>query len=201
MSPDQAKTLLESSIAVTNQMVMYAKAFILKNFNTDTCRLLDALLKNIEASVPERIVIHSSVDTETMVRQAAKAISWRLAGCEAIWGLISNGLLIPGSSSLTEECRSLSWTTVIPGSGGTSSGWQLDHLSLPVPGRILKPFSSVAEINQPLSDPDMYLHELAIENLDKDVEESLRESVRWFKHDLEFGLLSAPWESVRRGMD
>jgi hypothetical protein len=45
-------------------------------------------------------------------------------------------------------------------------------------------------INQPLSDPDLYLHELAIENLHKEVEQSLRESVKCFKHELYLGCLA-----------
>jgi len=47
-----------------------------------------------------------------------------------------------------------------------------------------------AGINQPLSDPDLNLHELAIENLHEDIEESPRESVKCFKHDLCLGSLA-----------
>jgi hypothetical protein len=55
MNPEEALRQLEDSIAVTNQMVTYAKSFILKNFDPETGGLLNALLQNVEASVPDNI--------------------------------------------------------------------------------------------------------------------------------------------------
>jgi len=190
VNPNEAELSLRKQIVVTRQMVMYAKSFILKNFQPETRRLIQDLQKSVEALIPKQIVIHDSVDTALMIKQAADAISWRLAASEAVWGLISNNVIIPGNNDLIEESCTLGWTTVVPGSGGESSAWRLDDLSLPVPSRLLKPFSSARGAYQPLSDPDLYLHEMSIENVGEEVEEALREAVKCFKHELYLACLA-----------
>lgn len=187
---DQYKQILIDKVAVTNQMVTYAKSFILDNFSSDTTMLIDNLLSNVDAKKPEKIVIHQSVDTESQIAQAAKSISWRLAGCEAIWGLISSNCLIPGSTNLLDNGLNISWTTVVPGSGGQSSGWQLQNLSIPVPQKVVRPFSQKNNAPQPITDPDLYLKELSIDGFHTEIELSLRESVLCFKHELFLGCLA-----------
>jgi hypothetical protein len=44
--------------------------------------------------------------------------------------------------------------------------------------------------NQPLSNPDLFLHELNIPNLHKEVEEALCEAVRCFRHELYLACLA-----------
>jgi hypothetical protein len=190
MNPDEGLKLLESLILVTPQRVSIAKAFILQHFVSDTARLVQTLLQANEAIVPDQVVIHQSVDTEGTIRKAAEGLSWTLAGCEAIWGLISAGLLIPASYDLHGLIRNLGWTTVVPGSGGHSSGWQLEHLSLPIPRRVLLPRSLTNREQQPLSDPDLFLHSLNIPNIHQEVEESLREAVRCFRQEIYLGCLA-----------
>ncbi|MCX6985428.1 MAG: hypothetical protein NT118_11875, partial [Lentisphaerae bacterium] len=97
MNPEQAQKALVEKVAVTNQMVTYAKAYFIEHYNSETRALINSLLDNIDAKKPVSVVIHQSVVTAATISQAAKAISWRLAGCEAIWGLIANNILIPGS--------------------------------------------------------------------------------------------------------
>lgn len=190
MNPEQYKQLLISKVAVTNQMVTYAKAFFIKNFSSETKTLIDNLLKNVEAIKPEEVVIHPSVDTENQVIRFADSISWRLAGCEAIWSLISNNNLIQTSSNLVEESSSVSWTTVVPGSGGTSSGWQLQDITIPIPQKVSIPPSQKDKAFQPISDPDLFLKELSIDGLHLQVELSLRESVQCLKQELFLGCLA-----------
>ncbi len=190
MNPEQIKQRLVEKVSVTTQMVTYAKAFFLDNFQTDVSVLLNKLLENVEATKPEQVVIHRSVDTEGMVSQVAKSISWRLAGCEAIWGLLASNCLIPGTSDLLHDGTTIGWTTVVPGSGGQSAGWNLEQFSIPVPRKVLMRPSGVDPSERPLSDPDLYLHELGIGGLDKDIESSLRESVNCFKHELFLGCLA-----------
>ncbi len=190
MNPAQVGKQLIDKVSVTNQMVTYAKAYFLKNFQSDTSILLNALLDNVEAIKPDKIIIHSSANTDEMVFSAAKSISWRMAGCEAIWGLIGSNCLIPGSDSHFEERASIEWTTMVPGGGGHSGGLSYDEFSVPVPNKVLMRPSGIKPSEQPLSDPDLYLHELGIEGLDVDIESSLRESVLCFKHELFLGCLA-----------
>lgn len=171
-------------------MVTYAKAYFVENFQNDSKNLINDLLHNVEAIMPTQIVIHPSVNTEEMISHAAKSISWRMAGCEAIWGLISNNCFIPASDSHFTENTSISWTTVVPGSGGNSSGWDFDQFYIPVPSKVLMRPSGINSSEQPLSDPDLYLHELGVEGLSADVESSLRESVHCFRHEIFLGCLA-----------
>ena len=184
MNPDEGLKLLESLILVTPQRVSLAKAFFLQNYQSDITSMINSFLKANETCVPDKIVIHPSVDSETEIRKAAEGISWTLAGCEAIWGLISSGLIIPASFNLHHMIGTLGWTTVVSGSGGQSSGWRLDHLSIPVPSAILLLHSGRNREHQSFSDPDLFLHMMNIPNIHTEVEESLREAVRCFRNEL-----------------
>lgn len=190
MSPDDYLKLLESLIVVTPQRVTLAKAFFLQNYKRDVLSMVRSFLEANEARVPDKVVIHPSVDTETEIRRAAEGISWTLAGCEAVWGLISSGLFIPETVNLHHLITSLGWTTVVPGSGGQSSGWQLQHISIPVPTNVLLLPSSKNLQHQPLSDPDLFLHTMDIPYMHAEVEESLREAVRCFRHELYLACLA-----------
>jgi len=183
MNTDEARKRLQDQVRVTPQQVMIAKGYIINHFNANTSIVISEFLKSIEAAAPEKLVIHLTVDTEESIKSVAQTLSWTLASCEAIWGLISSGLLFPASSDLRSLVPNVSYTTVVRGSGN-SGGINLDHLSLPVPTSILLPPSISKGERQTLTDPDLFLHSLEIPNIDKEVEESLRESVRCFKHEL-----------------
>lgn len=186
----QALSEVRSEVSVTNQKVTYAKSYVLKNFASDTEGLLRELLEDVDARMPNELVIHPSANTPGMTKKAAESISWTLAFCEAIWGLISSNLIIPAGSGVRWPIQSLNWTTVVPGGGGESSTENLTDLSLPVPSQILTPRSISCQEHQPLTDPDLYLHDIDIENLSSEVEEALREAVQCFKHDLYLACLA-----------
>jgi hypothetical protein len=183
MNTDYLLKVLESQIRVTPQQVTIAKGHIINHFSPDTSTVIQSFLKTVEATVPEKLMIHLTVGTDETIKSVAQILSWTLACCEAIWGLISSGLLFPASSDLRSFLPNVGWTTVIQGSGNTG-GLRLDHLSLLVPSSIQLPPSISRGERQTLSDSDLFLHSLDISNIDKEVEESLREAVRCFKHEL-----------------
>jgi hypothetical protein len=183
MNEDHALKLLESQVRVAPQQVTIAKGHIINHFCPDTFTIIQSFLKAVEATTPEKLVIHLTVDTDETIKLVARVISWTLACCEAIWGLISSGFLFPASSELRSFVPNVGWTTVVQGSG-SSGGLRLDHLSFLVPSSIQLPPSISRGERQTLSDPDLFLHSLDISNIDKEVEESLREAVRCFKHEL-----------------
>jgi hypothetical protein len=183
VNTDEARKCLQDVIRVTPQQVMIAKGYIMNHFNPDTSIVISEFLKSVEAASPEKLVIHLTVDTDESIKSVAQTLSWSLAVSEAIWGLISSGLIFPASSNLRSLVPNVSYTTVVRGTGN-SGGINLDHLSLLVPTSIQLPPSTSKGERQTLSDPDLFLHSLEIPNIDKEVEESLRESVRCFKHDL-----------------
>jgi hypothetical protein len=184
MDEAQVSTLLEEQVRVTSQQVTIAKGYIINHFNSDTSTVIRDFLKSVEAAPFENLIVHLTLDTEQSIKAVAQTLSWTLAGCEAIWGLISSGFLLPASSNLRSPVpTSVIYTTVIQGSG-TTGGLSLDRFSLLVPALICLPPSISRGERQLLTDPDLFLHSLEIANLDKEVEESLRESVRCFKHEL-----------------
>lgn len=190
MTPDDGLRLLEELIQVTPQRVSIAKAFFLQNFHVDVSTMVASLLVANEVHAPNTIVIHPSVDSEDQIKKAADGISWTLAGCEAVWSLISSGLLIPASYDMRHFIGGISWTTVFAGSGGMSSGWRLDHLSIPTPSTVCMPPSAAFHKPQSLSDPDLFLHTMNISNIHSEVEDSLREAVRCFRHELYLACLA-----------
>ena len=190
MNHKEAEQKLRDQINVTPQQVTYAKAFFLKNFNSSTLQLIKSLLTSLDEKFPGEITVNLSSETDDAIKKVASAIIWTLAGCEAIWGLISANLLIPAALDLRLYISSIGWTTVTPGSGGNSGGWNLQDLSLPVPPTVLVPHSGRCREKQPLSDPDLFLYNLDIPNIHKEVEDSLREAVRCFRHELYLACLA-----------
>jgi hypothetical protein len=190
MSPQEIEKKIEQMIRVTPQQVTVAKIFLSKNFYPDPVFGIEKLLEAMQVATPEEICVHQSVDTDAMVKQAAEAISWKLAGCEAVWGLISSNLLIPYMARFRSPDLNLRYTTAMKGRGGHTTALSLNHLTCPVPATVRCPFSSSTVQNQPLRDPDLFLQELEIPNLHKEVEEALREAVRCFHHELYLACLT-----------
>ena len=184
MTEQQIRMAILKAVAVTRQKILIAKAFMLKQFQADTTALLNQFLASVEARTPEKVVIHPSVDADAAVKTVAESFSWRLAFGEAVLQLIHAGVLLDAGNSTIGVVPHVAWTTVIPGSGGTSSGWHFDELAVNVPQRVsIAPSQRTGEY-QPLSDPDLFMKELMIPDLNPVIESALREAVRCFRHDL-----------------
>ena len=84
----------------------------------------------------------------------------------------------------------LTWTTVVPGSGGQSGGWTFGEFSLHVPPHVELAPSHLHSTCQPLSDADLFLAELDVPDLAPEIETSLREAVRCFRHELYLACLA-----------
>jgi len=101
---------------------------------------------------------------------------------EAVWGLIGTGVIVPRSGGTTVPPMHVGWTTVIPGSGGSSSGWNFEDLAVPLPDRFsLAP--SRAALPTHLTDGDLYLATLN-EEVHPLVAEAIRDAVRRLRADL-----------------
>ena len=108
MNPQEIEKKIEKMIRVTPQQVTMAKIFLSKNFYSSPVQGIEKLLEAMQVPTPEEICVHQSVDTDAMVKQAAEAISWKLAGCEAVWGLISSNVSHPGHGEV-HGSRSEPW--------------------------------------------------------------------------------------------
>jgi len=185
LNESEAKNRILERVVVTPQRVVIAKAIVLNASENKSSSedLVDAVLKANAVVVPRQVVIHPSVDSMPALMTAGDALSWLLAAKEAIWSLIHGGYLIP-MADFHESAPSIGWTTVIPGSGGTSSGWTFDELSISVPRRVRRAPSLAGSNDQFLAEPDLYLHTLGIPNMHMEVASAFREAVKCFRQEL-----------------
>ena len=184
MEKQEAKKLLECQIEVTQQKVIIAKNYIINNFLPDTFESIKSLLEAEGANLSGKFEINAETNPEESIKQIANHLSWSLAGSEAIWKLISSGIIFPA----TEKLESFLIEPVMYRSSRGSGGIKLNNIALCIPTKIALPPSK--EKNQTLSDPDLYIHSIEIPNIDKEVEESLREAVQCFKHELYLACLT-----------
>ena len=184
MNQSEAYQLITSQIIVTRQHIVIAKSHILKNFDASTSHMLKKLLIDLEAQKPLKVVLHPSVPIEPQIAQVAKAIIWELAFGEAIWSLIGLGILIPARSGLDTIDVNQEWTTIVPGGGGTTAGWNFEEHEISIPGNVRLAPSVVNQPPQPLSDPDLYLSDFEIAGLHAEVAESLRQAALCFRYEL-----------------
>lgn len=185
MNESEARKLILDRTGVTPQRVVFAKAIILNasQKTTSSDSLIAAVLKANELTIPKQVVIHQSVNPAQALVSAGDALSWSLAAREAIWSLIHGGYLIP-MSDLDSAEPSIGWTTVVPGSGGQSSGWRFEELTLPVPRHVRRAPSSIGTSGQFLAEPDLYLHTIGIPNMHPEVSSAFREAVKCFRQEL-----------------
>lgn len=185
MNAGEAETIIRSKVSVTPQRVVVAKAIAFgAATSTVNCdEVLAAVYKANQVVVPTPVVLHETVDTDAMLAKVADAISWRLATIEALWSLVHSGLLIAMADARTQSA-SVGWTTVVPGSGGTSAGWQFEDYALPVPGSVRRSPSTLNSPNQFLSEPDLFIHALGVPAMHAEVSGAFSEAVKCFRAEL-----------------
>jgi hypothetical protein len=179
MSFTDVERAIKDAVDVTPPLVFQAKAYLVSHVSGYTGQMIDLFSAEMGGTFVQPVVIHPSADQDAVIRDVARWLSCQAAAREAVWGLIGSGVLIPRSGAMNEPELSVQWTTVVPGSGGTSSGWSFGK-AIPVPDRVSL---SVAGSTH-LTDGDLFLHSLDVLDLDPQVSESLREAVTCFRHDL-----------------
>lgn len=185
MNPEAAERAIRNRIVVTPQKVTIAKAIVLGlatgAVNSDD--LIAGVLKANAIVLPGLVVLHDSVDSHTAIVAVGEALTWRLAAAEAIWSLIHSGLLFPLTES-RGDAASIGWTTVVPGSGGMSSGWRFEECLLPIPGRVRRAPSLSGAGDQFLAEPDLYLNSLGVQNMHPEIAAAFSEAVKCFRLEL-----------------
>lgn len=186
MNESEAKKLIIERAVVTPQRVVIAKAIILEasKKSSSSDNFIAAVLQANGVAIPKQILIHPSVDSYPALIAAGDALSWSLAAKEAIWSLIHGGYLIPMTGDLDGRAQSIGWTTVIPGSGGHSSGWNFEEFSVPVPHSLRRAPSLDGSSDQFLTDADLFLNMAGIQNMHVEVAAAFREAVKCFRHEL-----------------
>jgi hypothetical protein len=167
------------AVAVTPSLVFQAKAYLVAHASGNTTQMVDAFVAEMGATLIQPVVIHPSADHDAIVRAVARWISCQTAAREAVWALIGSGALVPRSDRMDQPGLDVQWSTVVPGSGGSSSGWRFGD-AIPIPALVSLASAGATH----LTDGDLYLASLDLPDLDDKVAESLREAVACFRHDL-----------------
>lgn len=182
IQPRDMENLIRQAVDVDPQLVLLAKVFLSRGLSGDASTVTDAFLAHVDAGLATPVLVHASVPAETTIAQVARHLSAKLALAEAVWALIGAGLLVPRAEQLHTPDMRIAWTTVVPGSGGESSGWDFGELAVPMP-RQFAPAPSFASRPRYLTDGDLYVQTLGVP-VHPMVEEALRDAVRCFRADL-----------------
>ena len=185
MNQQAVYKLICERVSVTPQRVVLAKGIILNTAGkeNDSDRIIAKVLKANGVEMPHTVVIHPSVDPMPAIIAASESMSWRVASAEAIWSLIHHGFLVPMAQP-QGQAPTLSWTTVVPGSGGESSGWTFDSFFLPYPACVKRAPSLEGASNQFLAERDLYLSTMNVPNMHRDISDAFREAVKCFRYEL-----------------
>ncbi len=188
MRPDEAEKFIVENVLVRRQEVSLAKSFVIKNFKRESGQLIDSFLENMDIAMPDKVVLHESVDYMATLGQTARAISLKIAVGEAIWELIHNNIILPvpdQNGGGVGEIRPMTYTTVVPGGSGTTGGLVLNEITpVIVPKWLIRPPSTNNSVHQVLMDGDLYISDIGIENMDDEVVEALKEAIKCFRYDL-----------------
>lgn len=186
MTADEAKAEILQRVVVTRQNVTLAKSFLqrLQDIGPhDPFILMNQFSKQQGYQLPDKIVLHPSVDPEPPLRQTSGYFACVLAFTEAIWALIHQGYFLCMDNPRAWDAHQ-EWTTVVPGQGGTSAVWSFPEYSIELPHKIVLAPSYRHERPQPMTDPDLFVLEARIENADPEIIEALKDAVRCFRHEL-----------------
>src|SRR5258708_2090095 len=88
MTQDEARQFVGGNGAVRRQQIVLMKSLLLKRYNDNSTAMLEKAVQQVGASKPPNIVLHPAVDPVPALRQFGEWISWWIAGCEALWGLV-----------------------------------------------------------------------------------------------------------------
>ena len=184
MNQEQAKEVVVGLVSVDPQMVTYAKSYFLDSFERDTGWMVKGLLASLDLEEIETVVIHPSVNVDEQLREVAKRISWKLAGAEAVWGLVSSAVFIPKEGNQYLDPYRVGWSTVPPaGGGGRKGGWNFEELSVPMPYSVYMKPSGITNEDRPLTDPDLFLKNIELRRFGGEIAISLKEAVICFKNE------------------
>jgi hypothetical protein len=184
MNVTEVHDYIVKHICVRQSDIIVAKKYIERYISSCPCAetgiLIESFLKENGNPIPKNIALDDEINRASIIDNAVKAISWKNAAIEAIWGLIHNNVLYPKGHGLHDTTYTLSYSS----HGSSGGGIPFTNLFIPVPQHVMRSYSTVCIPKQPLTDPDLFLGEIDIPNLADDIKDSLKEAVKCFRHDL-----------------
>jgi hypothetical protein len=186
ITADEAKAGISQRVVVTRQSVTLAKSFLqrLQHIGPhDSIVLMNQFSNQQGYQLPDKMVLHPSVDPEPPLRQISGYFASVLAFAEAVWALVHEGyFLCMGNPQVWNAHQE--WTTVVPGQGGMSAGWSFPEYSVELPHKIVLAPSYRHERPQSMTDPDLFALEARIANADPEIVDAVKDAVRCFRHEL-----------------
>jgi hypothetical protein len=182
----QAKNAIGQSVRHSVQMVAVAKALIFERAKSSefSDNLIQSVLTTHRAWAPTELFFHKQIDSTPGIRAVAEVFSWRIACAKAILSLIRSGRLLEMGTARISQPLHVGAFFGYPGSGGHRTSLIFSDLDIHVPQHVRQappPFESAEPL---LSEPDLYLQDLRIDNLDESVRAALDEAVKCFRQDL-----------------
>ena len=175
LNVEEAGREIREKISVNEQMIVIAKSHIVESFQSNTTSLISSVQSSQEA-----LSISSSNTTD----EYALSISWHNAAVEAIWGLVSAGILIPTSSEFIETDRSVYFEST----SGNRMASRTEFGNINLQGTQLTTYKSfrlrrsgVTENNFVLSNTDVYLNKMHTGSLSEHINTDLRECIACFR--------------------
>jgi len=201
MREQEARLRLLDLVNVSYQHVVMAKLFLLETegntpFQTDN--LIRDFTRLQQVSLPERIVIGSSVDLFSQLNQAADYLTNALALVQGVWSLIHEGYFIPGEriartaihegyfipgERIARTALSIRWTSIVPGDSG-GGGWPLEELAITQPYEVFKSPQYRKVQLESFGSADLFVLEAGIGNTDEEIIEAVQDAIRCFRNEL-----------------
>lgn len=184
MNDKDIESAVRSSVIVTRQQVTIAKAISLDSAENKSSPqvLISKVTEKNGVKLPRPVTFSNENYTEA-IKTVSTYLSWHIATCEAIWGLMHAGLLFGYGEWRDSDLSSVHWTRASSGSS-SSSTWNFEEFSLCVPLSLVCAFSSKSDQNYILAEPGLYLRTLDVPDMHADVEASFVEAVRCFRSEL-----------------
>ena len=178
-----AKEQLLGQISLKRHLVALAKQMILGRPGGSRVQfqgLVSAFMQQQAVAKLENVNLNERADTETDLRNAAKAISCELAVAQAVVELIGQGRIM-FHGEMRDRHPNQAHTTVLGNSGGQSGGWRLEEFSYAAPDHLIV---SAASGDQDAFDPDVFVLEAGVESADPGVQDALKDAATCLAHDL-----------------
>ncbi len=177
---------MRDSLRFSPMMIAVAKGLIYQLAEKEQfCEtLILSVLSKHRIWPPSQLIFHKMIDSTQGIRSVAECFSWRVACAEAINELIRSGYLVAIDKNVI---KLQFYVKAIYGFEESSS--HIAHLifkdlTQQVPQRVRRGSSPAHDEEALLSEPDLYLQDLRITNLNELVKAALEEAVMCFRQDL-----------------
>lgn len=174
MTPPEAERFILDRAGVNRVDVVAAKHFIAKAPDSDTLALAQGFVHQRLGDLSHTVALDGTLVEETLATHA-RAIAMRLAVFQATWELVTAALLFPAGPAVGWT-PSLGWST-----RNGAGGFRLDSIRFNYPEKVVRP---VVEAPSALSDADLFLGELGLNDINQGIIDAVALAVKCLRFDL-----------------